>query len=230
MTSIDSNILQIKADLIQMWSLVISQMEKARIALINGDHDLAREVVMNEKRVDAFELKIDMDSESTLMLKNPVAIDLRFILSVLKINYNIERVGDYANAIAKVAGNSKDPIPENILQATHLPEMFFTAQAMLQQSLDAFENADRSRVNQLFGMDEKLDKTNKKANLIIGGLIQENPENTMLLLDALSIIRKLERTGDHILNVAEELIYYFDANIIKHRKLHNTDLSNPENL
>jgi phosphate transport system protein len=203
-------------------------MEKARIALINGDPDLAREVVMNEKRVDAFELKIDMDSESTLMLKNPVAIDLRFILSVLKINYNIERVGDYANAIAKVAGSLNEPIPENILQSTHLPEMFFTAQAMLQQSLDAFENADRSKVNQLFGMDEQLDKTNKKANIIIGGLIQENPKNTMLLLDALSIIRKLERTGDHILNVAEELIYYFDANIIKHSKLHKTEQSDSQ--
>jgi phosphate transport system protein len=229
MTAIDSNIHQIKDDLIQMWSLVISQMEKARIALINGDHDLAREVFINEKRVDAFELKIDMDSESTLMLKNPVAIDLRFILSVLKINYNIERVGDYANAIAKVAVGLKDPIAESVLQATHLPEMFFTAQTMLQESLNAFEKADRSGVNQLFGMDEKLDKNNKKANVIIGGLIQENPENTMLLLDALSIIRKLERTGDHILNVAEELIYYFDANIVKHSKLHTPYPSDYQN-
>lgn len=202
-----------------MWMLVINQMEKARIALINGDHDLAREVRMNEKRVDAFELKIDIDSESTLMLKNPVAIDLRFILSVLKINYNLERVGDYANSIAKVAGNSSGPMPENILQATHIPEMFFTAQSMLQESLDAFEKADRSRVNQLFGKDEKLDKINVKANQIIYNLIQDDPANTMISLEALSVIRKLERTGDHILNIAEELIYYFDASIVKHSKL-----------
>ena len=205
-----------------MWMLVINQMEKARIALLNGDHDLAREVRMNEKRVDAFELKIDIDSESTLMLKNPVAIDLRFILSVLKINYNLERVGDYANSIAKVAGNSSGPMPENILQATHIPEMFFTAQSMLQESLDAFEKADRSRVNQLFGKDEKLDKINVKANTIIYNLIQDDPANTMISLEALSVIRKLERTGDHILNIAEELIYYFDASIIKHSK-HNKD-------
>jgi phosphate transport system protein len=219
MTVIDSSILQIKSDLIQMWMLVINQMEKARIALINGDHDLAREVRMNEKRVDAFELKIDIDSESTLMLKNPVAIDLRFILSVLKSNYNLERVGDYANSIAKVAGNSSGPMPENILQATHIPEMFFTAQSMLQESLDAFEKADRSRVNQLFGKDEKLDKINVKANQIIYNLIQDDPANTMISLEALSVIRKLERTGDHILNIAEELIYYFDASIVKHSKL-----------
>ena len=220
MTVIDSNIQQIKTDLIQMWTLVINQMEKARLALVNGDKDLAREVRMNEKRVDAFELKLDMDSENVLMLKNPVAIDLRFILSVLKINYNLERIGDYANAVAKVAEHSDGPMPEDILQAAHLPEMFFTAQTMMQESLNAFEKGDRNHVNLIFGMDEKLDKTNNNANKIIFQLIKDKPEHTMLILDALSIIRKLERTGDHTLNIAEELIFYFDANVIKHSKLH----------
>jgi phosphate transport system protein len=220
MTVIDTNIQQIKADLIQMWTLVINQMEKARLALVNGDKNLAREVRMNEKRVDAFELKLDMDSENVLMLKNPVAIDLRFVLSVLKINYNLERIGDYANAIAKVAEHANGPMPEDIMQATRLPEMFFVAQTMLQESLNSFENADRENVNTLFGMDEKLDKNNNNANTIIARLIKEKPDDTMTILEALSIIRKLERTGDHILNVAEELVFYFDAIVVKHSKLH----------
>lgn len=220
MTVIDTNIQQIKSDLIQMWTLVINQMEKARLALVNGDKNLAREVRMNEKRVDAFELKLDMDSENVLMLKNPVAVDLRFILSVLKINYNLERIGDYANAIAKVAEHTDGVMPEEILTGAHLPEMFFVAQSMLQESLNAFEKADREHVNTLFGMDENLDKNNNKANTIIAGLIKENPENTLTILEALSIIRKLERTGDHILNIAEELIFYFDAQVVKHSKLH----------
>jgi len=219
MTVIDNNIQQLKNDLLQMWSLVINQMEKARLALINGDKNLAREVRVNEKRVDVFELKIDMDSESILLLKNPVAIDLRFVLSVLKINYNIERIGDYANAIAKVAENLSGPIPEDILQSTHLPEMFFTAQTMLQESFNAFEKSDRTHVNLLFAMDEKLDKPNRIANTVIGKLLRDRPEDTMMLLEALAIIRKLERTGDHILNIAEELIFYFDANVVKHKKM-----------
>jgi phosphate transport system protein len=219
MTVIDNSIQQIRGDLLLMWNLVINQMEKARLALINGDKNLAREVRINEKRVDAFELKLDMDSENVLMLKNPVAIDLRFVLSVLKINYNLERIGDYANAIAKVAEHSSGPMPEDILQTTHLPEMFFTAQTMLQESLNAFENGDRNHVNVLFGMDEKLDKPNNNANKVICSLIKEKPDDTMLILDALNIMRKLERTGDHILNVAEELIFYFDANVVKHSKL-----------
>jgi phosphate transport system protein len=224
MTVIENNIKILKNDLLQMWALVINQMEKARLALINGDINLAREVWVNEKRVDAFELKIDMDSENVLLLNNPVAIDLRFVLSVLKINYNIERIGDYANAIAKVAEYASGPMPESILQSTHLPEMFFTAQTMLQESYYAFEKSDRNHLNILFGMDEKLDKPNRNANRTICNLITENPENTMMLLDALSIMRKLERTGDHILNVAEELIFYFDANVVKHSKLQNDNL------
>ncbi len=220
MTVIDTNIQQIKTDLVHMWTLVINQMEKARLALINGDKNLAREVRLNEKRVDAFELKLDMDTENVLILKNPVAIDLRFILSALKINYNLERIGDYANGIAKVAEYSVGPMPEDILQATHLPEMFFTAQAMLQESLNAFGKSDRNHVNLLFGMDDKLDKTNNKANTIIYELIKKNPDDTMLILEALTIMRKLERTGDHILNIAEELIYYFDAHVVKHSRLH----------
>jgi phosphate transport system protein len=220
MTLIDNNLQQIRTDLLQMWTLVINQMEKARLALINGDKNLAREVRMNEKRVDAYELKLDMDSENVLMLKNPVAIDLRFVLSVLKINYNLERIGDYANAIAKVAEHSAGPMPEDILQTTHLPEMFFTAQLMLQESLNAFEKGDRNHINTLFEMDEKLDKPNNNANKVICSLIKEKPDETMLILDALNIMRKLERTGDHILNVAEELIFYFDADVVKHSKLH----------
>jgi phosphate transport system protein len=219
MTVIDNSITQLRSDLLQMWTLVISQMEKARLALVNGDTDLAREVRYNEKRVDAFELKLDMDSENILMLQNPVAIDLRFVLSVLKINYNLERIGDYANAVAKVAEHSSGPMPQNILQATHLPEMFLTAQEMLQESYISFQNMDRKHVNILFAMDERLDKPNNSANAVITKLIKENPDDTAILLDALNIMRKLERTGDHILNVAEELIFYFDASVVKHSKL-----------
>jgi phosphate transport system protein len=219
MTAIDSNIQQIKDDLIQMWILVIGQMEKARLALIDGDKDLAREVRMNEKRVDAFELKLDMDSETFLMLKNPVAVDLRFVLSVLKINYNLERIGDYANAIAKVAQTLNAPFAEDILQQTHLPEMFFIAQSMLQESFNAFDKSDRNHVNLLFGMDEKLDKANKNAIGIIAKLLKDKPNDTTILLESFTIMRKLERTGDHIVNIAEELIFYFDATVVKHSKL-----------
>jgi len=219
MSHLDTNLIQLKNDLVQMWNLVNSQMEKARLALINSDKDLAREIRANEKLVDAFELKIDMDCENIIMLQNPVAIDLRFLLSVLKINYNLERIGDYANAIAKSTEHSEKPWPADIIEEARIPEMFFLAQSMISESLAAFEKSDRKLVKSLFGMDEKLDKINHDINPIICRLIKEKQDDTALLLDAFSIIRKLERAGDHITNIAEELIFYFDAVIVKHSKL-----------
>lgn len=226
MSHLDTNLDQLKNDLIQMWNLVSSQMEKARLALINGDKDLAREVRANEKMVDAFELKIDMDCENIIMLQNPVAIDLRFLLSVLKINYNLERIGDYANAIAKSAEHAEKALPNSVFEATRVPEMFFVAQSMIQESLAAFERNDRKMVSTLFGMDEKLDKINNDITPIISGLIKENPDDIPMLLDLFSIIRKLERAGDHITNIAEELVFYFDAIIVKHSKLQKNKPAN----
>jgi len=219
MSHLDTNLDQLKNDLIQMWNLVSSQMEKARLALINNDKDLAHEVRANEKMVDAFELKIDMDCENIIMLQNPVAIDLRFLLSVLKINYNLERIGDYANAIAKSAEHTEKPWPASVFEESRVPEMFYVAQSMIQESLAAFEKNDRKMVSSLFGMDEKLDKINNDITPIISRLIKEHPDDIPMLLDLFSIIRKLERAGDHITNIAEELVFYFDAIIVKHSKL-----------
>ena len=219
MSHLEIDLEQLKNDLIQMWNLVDSQMEKARLAMINGDKDLAREVRANEKLVDAFELKIDMDCENIIMLQNPVAVDLRFLLSVLKINYNLERIGDYANAIAKCTEHSEKPWSLDIINEIKIPEMFFIAQNMIQVSLASFEKADRKLVKGLFGMDDKLDKINNDINPVVCKLIKEKPDEIPMLLDAFSIIRKLERAGDHITNIAEELIFYYDAVIVKHSKL-----------
>ncbi len=219
MSHLEMDLDQLKNDLIQMWNLVNSQMEKARLALVNGDKDLAHEVRANEKLVDAFELKIDMDCENIIMLQNPVAIDLRFLLSVLKINYNLERIGDYANAIAKSAERAENPWPTKVIEETRIPEMFFLAQSMIQESLASFEKGDRKLVKSLFGMDEKLDKINNDVTPVICRLVKERQDDIPILLEAFSIIRKLERAGDHITNIAEELVFYFDAVIVKHSKL-----------
>ena len=90
LTPLDNEIQQLKLEVISMWQMVLSQLQKAEEALKNLDRDLAREVILTEKRVNAFELKIDRDCEDILALFAPVAIDLRFILAVLKINMNLE--------------------------------------------------------------------------------------------------------------------------------------------
>ncbi|HOW32808.1 MAG TPA: PhoU domain-containing protein, partial [Bacteroidales bacterium] len=161
----------------------------------------------------------DMDSENILMLKNPLAIDMRFVISVLKINYNLERIGDYANTIAKIAEKNTEPLSEEVLSTTHLAEMYFLVQSMLQDALSAFENEDKRLVMNLFELDKKLDKFNSSSGEAIAGLITRNNDKVMDHLDTFTVIRKLERAGDHVLNIGEELIFLFEAIVIKHNKL-----------
>src|ERR1035437_7797529 len=101
MTHLDTEIQSVKKSTIEMWKLVELQLEKGKDSLINFDKDLAREIILREKRVNAWELKIDRDCENIIALFNPLAIDLRFVLAVLKINTNLERTGDIADGIAK---------------------------------------------------------------------------------------------------------------------------------
>src|SRR5580658_8642192 len=101
MAQIETELQLLKVEVINMWALVNSQLNKARLAFVNFDKDLAREVVLKEKRVNGYELKIDRDCENIFALFCPVAIDLRFLLAALKINSNLERIGDIASSIAK---------------------------------------------------------------------------------------------------------------------------------
>ena len=101
MAPIENEIISLKKELINMWMLVQSQLNKTREAMTNFDKDLAREILVKEKRVNSFELKIDRDCENIFALHCPVAIDLRFLLAALKINTNLERIGDIAAGVAK---------------------------------------------------------------------------------------------------------------------------------
>ena len=101
MTQLEIELQLLKNEVLNMWNLVRSQLAKAKVSLIEYDKDLAREVVLKERRVNGSELKIDRDCENIFALLTPVAIDLRFVLAVLKINSNLERIGDIAEGIAK---------------------------------------------------------------------------------------------------------------------------------
>lgn len=209
---------RLKEDLTAMWELVILQMERARIALETFDSDMVNEIAANEKRVDAFELKLDMDCENILALFNPLAHDLRFVLSVIKINYNLERIGDYAKGISGYVKKAKGPYKEGLLQETHVISMFEVAIDMLKNTLSSFETETNQQAISVFTKDEYLDQINREANSIIADIIKKNPENMEDTLQLLSFIRKLERVGDQIQNIAEEIVFYHEAKVLKHKK------------
>ena len=217
-THLDSELIQLRSDLVEMWETVINQLQKARDITQKNNRDLINEMSAGEKRIDAFELKIDMDCESILALYGPVANDLRFVLSVLKINYNLERIGDFAWGIAKTLRDSESPFSKESLKKSKLSDMFDTAVDMVKTALIAFENDSNELASVIFERDKILDSMNKSANNLVAELIKDSPKAIHNHLNLLSVIRKMERIGDHTKNISEEIIFYIEAKVLRHKK------------
>lgn len=216
MTHLETELQQLKNNLTEMWALVKTQLSKAKLALINEDKDLAREVISVEKRVNAFELSIDKDSENIFALFNPVAVDLRLVLAIIKINNNLERQGDCAKGIAQFVIDIDGLFDKNLLEITRIVDMFNENIVMLTELIEAFEKEDGIIARKIFKRDELLDIINVKSTSIIAGYIRNHIDNAEQALQILSIIRKLERAGDHSKNIAEEIIFYTEAKVLKH--------------
>lgn len=216
MTQLENEIGALKKELANMWILVQSQLNKAREAMVNFDKDLAREVLVKEKRVNSFELKIDRDCENIFALYCPVAVDLRFLLAALKINTNLERIGDIAAGVAKYVIDSTAGFDKKVLEATDVIRMYDEAINIVIDTRTAFENEDTALARSVFKHDEMLDVVNKQANENVGKVIKEDITMLNEALFILSIIRKLERIGDQSKNIAEEIIFYVEAKILKH--------------
>ena len=216
MTQLEIEINELKTEVSNMWALVMSQVTKARDSILLYDKDLAREVVLREKRVNAYELKIDRDCENIFALYCPVAIDLRFLLAALKINNNLERVGDIAAGIARYVVEMKSPFDRNIMDSTQLMDMFQDSIDVMNDAKAAFETEDTTLARTIFEKDEVLNSYNLSANLILAECIRQDIDSTFDAMTVLSIIRKLERVGDQCTNIAEEIIFYIEAKVLKH--------------
>ncbi|MFN8164890.1 MAG: phosphate signaling complex protein PhoU [Bacteroidia bacterium] len=216
MTHLDIELKRLKEETVEMFDLITLQMKKAKDAFERTDRELAREVNFNEKRVNALELKIDKDCENIFALFNPVAIDLRFVLAVLKINSNLERIGDIADGICRYVAESGDAFDPDLMNVTRVSEMFSVSIKMLEDVQAAFDREDSKLARGIFKMDDTLDEINGSANAVIESYINTHSKNIAQSLHIISTIRKLERTGDQVKNVAEEIIFFLEAKVLKH--------------
>jgi phosphate transport system protein len=218
MTQLQNEIQALKVEVVSMWNLVESQLKKSKTAMLQFDRDLAREIVLKEKRVNAFELKIDRDCENIFALYCPVAVDLRFLLAVLKINNNLERIGDIAEGIAKYIIESSGDFDQTLFETTQLVRMFDDGMNILSDTRIAFEGEDTILARSIFKRDEVLDQINRQAGERIAETIKADNSLISDSLYVLSIIRKLERVGDQAKNIAEEIIFYIEAKVLKHQE------------
>ena len=216
MTHLDIELKRLKEESIEMFDLVTSQLRKSKSSLIHNDQELAREVNFNERRVNALELKIDKDCENIFALFNPLAVDLRFVLAVLKINSNLERIGDIADGIARYVAETSDFFDKELIAVTQITEMFDIAISMLVDVRSSFETENTKLSRGIFIKDDTLDEINAKANSIVEEFIKSHTDKIGQCLHIISTIRKLERTGDQVKNVAEEIIFYIEAKVLKH--------------
>ena len=217
MRHLQEEITVLRQDTIDMWKLVISQVSNACEAILSFDVELAQKVSMREKKVDAFELKIDSECENTIALYQPVAVDLRFVLAVLKINSNLERIADFAYGISRVLiSNPTVIIDAELIMDSKLQVMVEHVNKMLLQGLDAFANEKSDMAAAIFSEDYKVDEINANAARHFADYIQKNPDRAFECLQLFSTFRRLERIGDHCSNIAEEIFFYVDAKVLKH--------------
>jgi len=207
----------LKEEVNEMWKLVLSQLEKAKQSILSGDLELAREIVSREKRVDAFELKIESDCENYIALYSPVAVDLRLVLSLLKISITLERIGDFAEGVARHVIEEDCDRSDNLLfEELQLEKIFDTVISMLSDSFVALESENTRISGKILAKDNEVDKLYHQAIDILSNYIQQNPSKTRCGLKTLLMIRKLERIGDHCSNIVEEIVFYVDAKVLKH--------------
>jgi phosphate transport system protein len=204
----------LRTNIIKMGSLVDEQIDFAIHALLDSNIEKAKIVIERDKRVDEFDILIDSQCERIFALSQPVAIDLRLIMSALKINNELERIGDIAVNIAERV----DPLQQEaaLLKKTKITEMAGQARQMVKQAIDSFVNNDPALAREILKQDDIVDNFDKE---IFHQLVAEMMHNKSKIEPAAHIMilsRHLERLADHATNIAEDVIFLVDAKIIKH--------------
>jgi phosphate transport system protein len=214
----EKELLSIKEEVSQMWKLALSQLEKTKQAFLSGDIETAREIVSREKRVDAFELKIDCDCENYIALYNPVAVDLRLILSLLKISSTLERIADFCEGIARhIIEEDCIKMEAELFEELQVEKMFNILISMLSDSFVALESENTKMAGKILSKDDEIDILYRNSINILSEYLQKKPEFIRCGLKLMLLIRKLERIGDHCDNIVEEIVFYVDAKVLKHK-------------
>jgi phosphate transport system protein len=205
----------LKEKIIEMGEFVEDRVYQATMSIINRDKAQAQSVINGDAEIDTIEVSIEEESMKLLALYQPVAVDLRFIIAVMKINNDLERVGDLAVNIAERSAYlaTQDPIEFPF----DLRAMAEKAEAMLSRSIDALINLDVKEACRIRSEDDQVDAYNREMYTRIKDDLLSQPENINALLHAVSIGRHLERIADHATNIAEEVIYLVEARIVRHK-------------
>ncbi len=205
---------ELKERLLVMAGLTEQAIKRATEAYSSRDLDLCELVKLNEPAINRMEREVDQLALDLLAMEQPMAVDLRFILSVIRINADLERVGDQAVNIA-VRVQELATLPSADLPVD-IPRLATLSANMVRQALQAFIEADADMAERVLRLDDQVDAMNHDALNSLGGAITRDPSTTKQALAALIISRNLERVGDHATNIAEDVIFWLRGADVRH--------------
>ncbi len=208
------NLDELKEKLLVMAGMAEQAIQRATEAYRTRDTAICELVMQSEPAINRFEREIDQMALDLLAMEQPMAVDLRFILSVIRINADLERVGDQAVNIAErvcdMQAFASTDLPVDI------PKLASVAAGMVRKALQAFIDADAEKAELVLRMDDQVDQLNEQAFFALTNLIKEDPVHTAQALNAIIIARNLERVGDHATNIAEDVIFWVRGADVRH--------------
>jgi phosphate transport system protein len=215
---------QLKQRLLTMASQAATAVNQAIQALVTRDDDAARRVEEDDSALDSLEVALD-EMAIALLAKAPLATDLRLITVAMKISQNLERIGDEATTISRRARElNQEP---QLKPYVDLPRMAAMALEMLKDALDAFVHRDPEKARGIVPRDKQVDLLNKQLHRELSSYMIEKPTTITRCLNLMVISKSLERIADHATNIAEEVVYLYEAADIRHTGNLGSDAARP---
>lgn len=215
---------KLKAKLLEMSALVESAVYRSVQGVVEKNEELAQQVLRNEGRINQLEIEIDNFAISLLALQAPLAADLRLVTAAIKINNDLERMGDLSASIAQSAlALIKEPLIRPLIDIPHIAGL---AQGMVRKALDAFVNRDAELARSVLASDDAVDNMRTASYHELMSFMESNPQQIPQALYLLSVIRNLERIADHATNVAEDVLFLVKGIDVRHHNEERAAVTN----
>ena len=207
--------------LVQMAELVDEQLADAINAVSTCDVELGARVHQRDDEVDALELEVDHQCTRILALHTPVAVDLRLIITAVKLNTDLERIGDHAKNLAKHTRNLEGCL--DLIQRTPIEEMASMARRILLEAQDSFLKRDRVMARQVLAQDRQVDRLYRETFDTIVRICREEPEQAEACAQLITMSKAIERIADHAKNIAEAIVFLIEGVDIRHRQVQRVE-------
>jgi len=218
MSNLVQDLSSLREELKTMFALVSMQFDDCFEYMHTSERNIAEKMSLREKNINARDTLIYRKCEEILALYCPVAIDLRFVLSSLRIDGELERIGDYLKGIIDLVESLKNPPSFELMEKFQTAKAIRIAKQMFEMARKSWEEESTSYLSEVMQLDKEINAIHRETPLIAEQTIRNNIEDVSHAIALTSVSRKIERIGDHIKNICEEVVFFIEAKIIRHRE------------